>query len=216
MRMGQAAGLPLLWKKEAGMARAKRPDRTWYLILVGIITLIIVGGLIALQPFGTPLNWVIRGAAMMGYLAVFLAIVSSAYMRQMLRIFGRPFIRVHHILSVTGLILLTLHPLAVAWNSATLRVFLPKFDSLTVFLQLGGRPAWYLIVVASLAALLRRTFKSWRAIHFLNYVAFWLATAHAVMIGADFQHATVKAISAVMALVIVVIFIQKRLQARRR
>lgn len=193
------------------MARTKRPDRTWYLILVGIITLIIVGGLIALQPFGTPLNWIIRGSAMMGYLAVFLAIVSSAYMRQMVRIFGRPFIRVHHILSVTGLILITLHPLGVAWNSGSLLAFLPKFDSLTVFLQLGGRPAWYLIVAASLAALLRKTFKSWRAIHFLNYVAFWLATAHAVMIGTDFQYVIMKVLAVVMSLVIVAIFIQKRL-----
>jgi sulfoxide reductase heme-binding subunit YedZ len=197
------------------MTNAKRPDKTWYLILVGIIALIIVGGLIALRPFGTPLNWIIRGSATMGYLAVFLAIVSSAYMRQMVRIFGRPFIRVHHILSVTGLILITLHPLGVAWNSGSLLAFLPKFDSLTVFLQLGGRPAWYLIVAASLAALLRRTFKSWRAIHFLNYVAFWLATAHAVMIGTDFQHTIMKVLAVVMSLVIVAIFIQKRLQQRR-
>ena len=178
--------------------------------------MLLISSLIALQPYGTPLNRVIRGAAMMGYLATFLAIVSSAYMRQMARVFGRPFIRVHHILSVTGLVLLTLHPLGVALDSATLRVFLPRFDSLPVFLQLGGRPAWYFIVAASLAAVLRKTFKNWRVVHFLNYVAFLLATVHANMLGTDLQHAIVKAISVAMALVIVAIFIQKRLQARRR
>jgi len=198
------------------MASAKRPDKTWYLILVGAVSLLLISSLIALQPYGTPLNRVIRGAAMMGYLATFLAIVSSAYMRQMARVFGRPFIRVHHILSVTGLVLLTLHPLGVALDSATLRVFLPRFDSLPVFLQLGGRPAWYFIVAASLAAVLRKTFKNWRVVHFLNYVAFLLATVHANMLGTDLQHAIVKAISVAMALVIVAIFIQKRLQACRR
>lgn len=191
--------------------RAKSADRIGYLVLVGIIALILVSGLIAMQPYGTPLTWIIRGAALMGYLAVFLAIVSSAYMRQMMSIFGLSFIKVHHILAVTGLVLATVHPIGVALNSATLRVFLPKFDSLRVFLQLGGRPAWYFIAIASLAALLRKAIKkNWRTIHFLNYVAFWLGTAHAIMIGTDFQHVIVKILAITMAVVVVVVFIQKR------
>jgi DMSO/TMAO reductase YedYZ heme-binding membrane subunit len=88
---------------------------------------------------------------------------------------------------------------------------LPRFDSWVVFLELGGRPAWYLIAAASLAAVLRKTIgRNWRMIHFLNYVAFLLVTAHANMIGTDFQHTIVKAVSVALALVVVVIFIQKR------
>jgi sulfoxide reductase heme-binding subunit YedZ len=193
------------------MARMKKSGKTWYLVLIGIVALILVSGLISLRPRGTPLNWLIRGAALMGYLAVFLSVVSSAYMRQISRTFGRPFIKVHHVLSVTGLVLVTLHPLGAAIDAGNPRVFLPRFDSWVVFLELGGRPAWYLIAAASLAAVLRKTIgRNWRTVHLLNYVAFLLGTVHAVMIGPDFQHTIVKAVSVALALVIVVIFIQKR------
>jgi sulfoxide reductase heme-binding subunit YedZ len=189
----------------------KRTGRIWYLVLVGFVALALVSGLMSRQPYGSTLSWLIRGSASLGYLATFLAIISSAYMRKLVRFFGRPFIQVHHILSVAGLVLVTLHPLGVAWSSASLRVFLPRFDSWLVFLQLGGRPAWYLFAAASLAAVLRKTIgRSWRAIHFLNYVAFWLGTIHAILIGTDFQITAVRAVSVALALVVVATLIQKR------
>jgi sulfoxide reductase heme-binding subunit YedZ len=198
------------------MAPTRKSRKTWYLVLASLVALILVGTSIALRPYGTPLYWAIRGCALLGYLAIFLAIIISAYMRQMVRIFGRPFIQVHHILSVTGLVLITLHPLGVALYDRSLGVFVPLFDSWLVFLQLGGRPAWYLIGVASLAALLRKTFQqNWRAIHILNYLAFFLATVHAILIGTDFQPLIMKALPLAMSLVVVAIFIQKRLQRRR-
>lgn len=185
--------------------------KTWYLVLVGTVTLILVSILISLRPYGTPLNWLIRGAALMGYLAIFLSVVSSAYMRQMSRIFGRPFIKVHHILTMTGLVLVTLHPLGAAIDAGSLSLFLPRFDSLVAFLEWGGRPAWYLITAASLAAVLRKSIgRNWRTVHLLNYVAFLLVTIHANMLGTDLQHTIVKAVSVALALVVVVIFIQKR------
>ena len=132
-------------------------------------------------------------------------------MRQVYRVFGRPFIKVHHILSVTGLVLVTLHLFGVAVDAVSPSVFLPRFDSWVAFLELGGCPAWYLIAVASLVAVLRKTIgRNWRAIHFLNYVAFLLATVHAIMIGTDFQHTIVKAVPVALALVLVAIFIHKR------
>jgi len=198
------------------MAR-RRADRTWYLAVVGLVLLVLVIGLMATRPQGSPLGWLARATALLGYLFIFLGIVSSAYMRQVYRILGRPFIGVHHILSVSGLVLVTLHPLAVALDSMSLRVFLPKFDSWLVFLQLGGRPAWYLLVVAALTALLRKTIgKNWLVIHFLNYVAFWLATVHAVMIGTDFGTGFVRGGAVALALVVVFISIQKRLKKRGR
>jgi len=186
------------------------------LVLAGFIALVLVGGLIALRPHVTPLYWAIRTCAVLGYLTIFLAIITSAYMRQMVRIFGRPFVQIHHILSVTGLVLVTLHPLGVAWDYGSLGVFVPLFDSWTIFLRWGGRLAWYLIGVASLAAALRKTFRdNWRMIHVLNYLAFFLATAHAIMLGTDFQSLIMKTIPLAMSLVVVAIFIQKRLQQRR-
>lgn len=195
----------------------KQNRRIWYLALAGLVALLMVGGLVALQPYGTPLNFFIRGAAALGYLAVFAAIVSSAYLQQLVRFFGRPFIKVHHILAVTGLVLLLLHPVGVAIDSRDPRVFLPRFDSWTVFLQLGGRPAWYLIGVAALAALWRKRLgDKWRAIHWLNYLAFWLATAHAILLGTNFQYTVVRAVAILLALAVVAIFVRKRLPKRRR
>jgi predicted ferric reductase len=193
------------------MPQTNGSSETWYLVLVGFLALVLVGGLVSLQPYGSPLNWLIRGTALMGYLAIFLSIVSSAYVRQVYRVFGRPFVKVHHILSVMGLVLLTLHPLGAAIDAASPSVFLPRFDSWVVFLELGGRPAWYLVAAASLAAVLRRSIgQNWRVVHFLNYAAFLLGTVHAAMIGTDFQYTIVKAVSVALALVAVVIFIQRR------
>jgi sulfoxide reductase heme-binding subunit YedZ len=199
------------------MSRMNRSRKTWVLALLGLVALILVSGLIALEPSGTPLYWVIRAASLLGYLAVFLSIVSSATMRQMVRIFGRPFVKIHHALSIAGLTLITLHPLAVAWAYASPRILLPTFDSWTLFFQFGGSVAWPLIAAASLAAVLRQAVgRNWRVAHYLNYVAFWLATVHANMIGTDFQHTVVRAISVVMSLAVIAIFVQKRLRTRRR
>jgi len=199
------------------MTPTKKRGKGSYLILVGVVVLILSIGPVALRSYGTPLNWVIRIAALAGYLAIFLAIISSAYMREMLRFFGRPFIKVHHILSVSGLILITLHPVMVAVDSLSLGVFAPRFDSWRIFLQLGGRPAWYLLVIASTTALLRKKIgRNWRTIHTLNYVAFWLGSVHAILIGTSFQSAVVRAVPVVLSLIIIAVFVQKRLQASRR
>ena len=190
---------------------------TGYLVLVGCVVLALVSGLISLQPYGTPLNWVTRGAALLGYLAIFLSIISSGAMRQLVRFFGRPFVRVHHILSVSGLILITLHPLSVAWSSASLRVFLPRFGSWLAFLQWGGPPAWYLLHLGSLAAVQRQSIgRNWRTVHLLNYVAFLLGTIHATLIGTDFQSPIAKAVAVALAIVIVAIFVRKRFRGRRQ
>ncbi|MFN2270119.1 MAG: ferric reductase [Anaerolineae bacterium] len=188
---------------------------TWYLILTGGIAVGLVIGLIALQPFGSPLNWFIRGMASLGYLTVFLTIVSSAYMKQIYRILGRPFVKAHHILSVAGLILITLHPIGVTVQSASPAVLLPRFESWGDFLRWGGAPAWYLIGAASLAAVLRNVIgKRWRLIHILNYIAFALATIHATQIGSDFQRLGTKILAIILASIVVVTFIQKRLQRK--
>ena len=198
------------------MTNKRKPLSLWYLALVGILALILTIAVESLNLWGTPLNWAIRGAALLGYQSVFLAIVSSAYMRRLVRLFGRPFVQVHHAVSVTGLILITLHPLGVALDAATISMFVPRFDSALAFLQLGGQPAWYLIALAALIALLRRSIgQPWRIVHMLNYIAFLLATIHANLIGTDLQYIITRAISMVMALVIVGIFIQRRLRRRR-
>lgn len=194
----------------------KRRRGLVYTVLIGLAAVVLVAVSIALQPFGTALDWMIRATAMLGYSAVFVTAVTSAYMRELFQLLGRPFIRVHHVYSVTGLILITLHPLAVALRSSSLLVFLPDFSSFYQFFSLGGRPAWYLIGAASLAALYRAAIgQRWRLIHYLNYVAFFLATVHAILIGTDFVSLVTKGITVLMALAVGWVLVRKRIQRRQ-
>ena len=195
---------------------AKRVRRTWLLVVIGTAALILVGGLIALGPTATPLAWFIRTCAVLGYLCVFVAALSSIYMRELVRWFGRSFVKTHHIVTVTGLVLITLHPLAVAWNFGSPSVLAPQGGSWTDFFRWGGRWAWYLIGIASLVALFRNRLRNqWRYVHWLNYLAFFLASAHAILLGSDFQSTAMKVIPILLSLALVAVFVQKRLQRSR-
>jgi DMSO/TMAO reductase YedYZ heme-binding membrane subunit len=195
---------------------AKRVRRTWLLVVIGIAAAILVGGLIALGSTVTPLAWFIRTCAVLGYLCVFVAALSSIYMRELVRWFGRPFVKTHHVVTVTGLILLALHPLAVAWNFGSLGVFVPQFGSWIAFLRWGGPVAWYLIGIASLVALFRTRLRDqWRYLHWLNYLAFLLASVHAILLGSDFQSTAMRVIPIALSLALVAVFVQKRLQRSR-
>jgi sulfoxide reductase heme-binding subunit YedZ len=196
---------------------SRRAQNTPYLILAGVAVLAVVIVILAIQPPPTPIYWLIRGAALLGYLTIFMAIVSSAYMPQLVRFFGRPFVKVHHVASITALAAMMVHPLSLAWENGTLSVFVPRFDSLLVFLTFAGRVVWPLVGIAALAAWLRKPIgKNWRVIHYLNYLAFWLVTAHAILIGSNFQSLAMRIIAIVLALVTIAVLIQKRLSKRSR
>jgi len=196
---------------------SKRAKNTPYLILAGAAVLALVIVILAIQPPPTPIYWIIRGAALLGYLTIFVAILSSAYMPQLVRFFGRPFVKVHHVASITALVAMMVHPLSLAWENGTLSVFVPRFDSLRVFLTFAGRVVWPLVGIAALAAWLRKPIgKNWRVIHYLNYLAFWLVTAHASLIGSNFQSLAMRVIAVVLALVTVAVLIQKRLPRRSK
>jgi sulfoxide reductase heme-binding subunit YedZ len=195
---------------------ARRVRRTWPLALAGAVAFVLLGGLVALQPYITPLSWVVRTCALLGYLCLFAAIGISAYMRYIVRAFGRPFVQVHHMLSITGLVLLTLHPLAVVQSFGRWGVLVPALGSWVEFLRWGGPPAWYLIGLASLAALSRSWLRQqWRYVHQLNYVAFLLATVHAILLGSDFRSTVAKVVASAMALGVIGILLLRRRQQRQ-
>jgi len=197
------------------MPQAKKAKHTW--VLVGVVggTAAVAAAVQMALPAVTPMVAGIRFLALTGYLLIFCSIVSSAYMVELVQFFGRPFVRIHHVVSITGLALVTLHPMLVAVQSQSLGVFLPRFDSVRVFLQLGGRPAWYLIAVAVVAAFLRqRIGASWRTVHTLNYAAFALATAHANLLGGNFQWPLLRFVSWVLLGAALGVWIRRRLRAR--
>lgn len=198
------------------MVDQKRKSRIWYLVLAGVVAVLLTILALALGPWGTPLNQTVRATGMLGYLAVFLASLSSLYLRELVQFFGRPFIKVHHVISIAGLVMLLIHPLGVAWEAGSLAVFVPVTSSWLGFLRAGGRPALYLIGLAALAAVLRKSMaRSWRAIHYLNYVAFILASTHAGLLGSDFQHPVARAVLILMALVVIGVFIRRRTSTRK-
>ena len=189
---------------------------TWVLFVVAFACLSIVVVTIALDIYDFPRYSIIRGAALLGYLLVFATSMSSLYMRQLTQFFGRSFIKIHHTIAVAGLLMLVVHASFNAWYSETLSVFIPRFESLRDFLVHGGRAALLLLGLGALAALLRtRLGKNWRIIHWLNYLAFFIATFHAFSLGTDFRYIIVRIVALVMVCLLVCSFVVKRIQLGR-
>jgi DMSO/TMAO reductase YedYZ heme-binding membrane subunit len=159
----------------------------------------------------------VRDLALLGYIAIFLAIVSSYYKRYVMKIFGRSFVDAHHILSVTGAVLLTLHPISVAWDELDPTVFLPVFLPFYDVLRYGGRIAWYIFAVGALSAVWRKKIgRRWRTIHDFNYLAFVFGTVHANLIGANFEDWPVRVVYMAMFIIAAVLFVRQRIEARKR
>jgi len=185
-------------------------------IFVVLLALIIV---YTLYRTPSPLAWnIARAAALFGYSTTFLAILSHEYMREMRKLFGKPFLTVHHILARTGLVLIILHPITVAVLTRDPKAFVPIFNSLRTFLTWGGRPALYLFIIAILAAVLRGRIKNtWKFIHWLNYLAFALVFVHSWLLGTNVSHGLLKFIWPVMAGIVLVVFVRKHLlQGQKR
>ncbi len=194
----------------------RKPKHTEVLIGGGVALVAAIVAWVLVEGAADTLAALIRIAAILGYVCVFLTSLSALYLRELTRYFGRPFIKTHHTIAVTGLVALGLHAFAIAWRSQSLAVFLPSFASFRSFLTLGGRPALWLIAIASLAALWRTSVgKRWRILHWLNYLAFFLGTAHALLIGSNFQTFVPRALALAMAAVLLVVFVFKR-RGRRR
>jgi methionine sulfoxide reductase heme-binding subunit len=163
-----------------------------------------------------PLYTVARGAGLVGYQFVALAVISSAFMRPLVRLYRKPFVTLHHWISVTGLVLLIIHPLLLAYLNNNLGIFVTAFTvtAWQDFFRFGGAPALYLLLIGSLAATrrLREGNRFWRYIHWLNYVALIIGTAHAVMLGTSVAATPwVRWIAYLMAAAAVVVYLVKRL-----
>jgi len=192
---------------------ASRRLRIWIVLAIALLACLILYAL-----FRTPAPWarrLVRAAALFGYSSIFLTILSHEYMRDMKRLFGQTFLKVHHVLAVVGLVLIVLHPLTLALLTQNPSVFVPRFDSLDLFLTLGGRPALYLFLIAVLAALLRRRIRNvWRFVHWLNYVAFGLAFVHGLRMGPDASQGLLALVWVAMFAVVLLVFLRKRLGRR--
>jgi len=159
----------------------KRSPLAAYLVILAATVIITA---IVLSLARTPgLYGVARGAALVGYQFVFLAVLSSAFTRPLVRAYRKPFIRLHHWVSITGLALLVLHPILLVIVLKSTAVLTAAYTS-GEFFRYAGSPALIAFFLAAIAAVLRTSMNTvWRYIHWLNYVALLLGTAHAVLLG---------------------------------
>lgn len=190
------------------MSSRRRPKHTGALVAIALSPplLVIIKLLASAQPPGNAVSALIRAVAMSGYLYVFLSIVSTPYVRELVLYFGRPFIKVHHMASITGLALITLHPILVALRGNSFSIVLPRL--LTIH--------WYLFALAALAAVFRSRLRDfWRWIHWLNYLAFVFATLHLQQLGTDTQSLPIKVLTYLMAAAVIGVLVVKRVTAAR-
>jgi len=189
--------------------RARRIRSVIYLAIILYVAIVVY----TLARTSAPLAYnIARAAGLFGYGTLFLAILSHEYLREMRKLFGQPFLTVHHVLARAGLVLAILHPVLMAVLMRDPGQFVPRLDSLRTFLLLGGRPALYLILLAALAALLRKRLKdTWKLIHWLNYAAFVLIFVHSWLLGRNVSTSILKFVSPLMLLTVVVVFLRMRL-----
>lgn len=194
----------------------KGTSNKYFYPIYGVLLLIIVFiTYIILRDAEEPIEAIRRLAGTFGYLAVFLAIVTSEYMARMKRISGLPFMKAHHNLARIGLLLILIHPLTFVLQGRGIGIFSP-ISPTNVFIALAGRPAFYLFFLAAGIALYRKKYKDWKKIHYLSYLAFLLVTVHALMLGDDFESDIMRILAIAMAITVTVIFIHKRSASGRK
>ncbi len=152
-----------------------------------------------------------RITGLAGIASLFIAILLSLLARQSRQIFGVTYIKVHHFFSIIGIILISLHPVIMAIDFGTSRIFIPDFSSWNAFLANAGRPALYLIYIATIAAILRRNIvKYWKYIHSLLYVAFIFGAIHGILSGSDLSNPVLYVLYIAMIITVMIIFLYKR------
>lgn len=161
-----------------------------YLILLAIMIIYILEAFVVLSSGETDVYLILaRLCALYGYTSIFFATILSNFIREVRKVFGRPFLKIHHYFAIIGMIAITVHPVVISIYSASILMFIPDFSSWLSFWSLAGRPALYLAYIAVLASIFRtRIDRYWRYLHGLMYVVLTFAFVHGYLIGANFTN----------------------------
>ena len=160
-----------------------------------------------------PLTFFIRLLALNGFIALSIAAIMTPFLKEVSLLFKKTFTKVHHYFAAAGLVLITLHPLAVAIQTLNLRILLPNVASTYLFFLYGGSIALIAIYVALGAVLLRRKIVAyWRPFHMLMYLALFFGVVHANLLGFDLQNIYFKIIYDTLFATAVGVFALKRWQ----
>lgn len=166
-----------------------RKDLLFFSIIV--LFAIAVSLLAFFTSYRNPFNLSVRLFALNGFIALSIAAIMTPFLKEITLLLKRPFLRIHHYFAAAGLVLITLHPIALAIQLTNPAVFLPNLSSFHLFLLYGGRQALIIIYIALIAVLLRRkAIAYWRPFHALMYLALFFGVVHANLSGTDFLQNT--------------------------
>jgi len=137
--------------------------------------------------YSNPFNLSLRLFGLNGFIALSIAAILTAFLKEITLFLKKPFIKVRHYFAAAGLVLITLHPIMLAIQLLNPAVFLPNVESLYLFMYFGGRQALIIVYIAIGAVLLRRKIAAyWRWFHALMYLALFFGIIHANLSGTDF------------------------------
>ncbi len=166
----------------------KRAGITFILLIVAFAALVALQVLVFAEAEDLA-HILVRLFALYGYLFLGIAVLTTPFLKETIQAFGKPFLKIHHAFSILGLVFVTLHPVFNAVDRLSLSVFVPNFASWDIFWLLAGRPAFFILYIALLAAVLRaKAPKYWQYFHGLMYVVLLFGIVHANLIGDDFQN----------------------------
>lgn len=188
-------------------------SQTGIIIMAIIFVLFAITTIIyATIPSNTTYNWFIRLFGLYGFIFLALASMMSPFLTELYKIFGKPFLKLHHFCAIAGLALITLHPILLAIERNSLLVFLPNFDSFLMFWTLAGRPSLILIYIALVGVLFKKKLKYWRGTHAIMYIALLMGYVHGVLIGTDFQNPVIFVLFSILFGMTVVTMVWRRYQ----
>jgi len=164
-----------------------------------------------------PFNSIIRLFALLGYLSMAIAAIMTPFAVELYKLFKKSFIKMHHFFAISGIILITLHPVFFAIYRLDPSVFIPVFNDWVLFWELAGRPALILIYIGMIAAILRKKIaKSWKILHALLYIALFFGLIHGLLIGNSFQNIGIIIIYVSLFALVVFSFLYKRVKNYQR
>jgi len=155
----------------------------------------VLAGALRLTP-DTPVFWYLsRSSGLMAYSLLWMSTVAGLLMSSRARLLpGRTAMELHKMTSGTALAFALFHGLVLSgdrymnWNLADL--LLPLATSYKPFWLSAGQLSLTFSAALLASSALRQSLgnKAWRALHYLAFLSYWLALAHAMAMGRDAGH----------------------------
>lgn len=195
------------------MSDTMRRNSAVALILIPYILIIAI---VLQEGSGDPLYTLLQLCGLCGFLSLSGAVILNINKPVLQKILGEPFLRIHHFFAISGLVLITLHPVLFILLTSDMAVLIPSFSSIYLFLANGGRVAIILLYLVFLAGLLKGVLGSrWKIIHRLTYPALLLAFMHASLIGSTLGHPVIRMVFILLIVLILGTGLIKVMRRRR-